>query len=218
MYAWLTPDIEPGAAVCRPVFLPAGIEYEAAFNGAFLLLCDASNWEKTGSAEPETIAAAFFDAFLKTQEVEVCLTIGTVLFTAGNDKPVNALWADGAEVSQTEYPLLYAVLGDTWGVAASGNFKLPDMRKRVPMGADAGASAAYGLGTYGGEEKHTLTIAEIPAHDHAIHSHLEGVIGVELLPASTPGLISGSTGSTGGGGEHENRPPYAALNAYIIAR
>lgn len=64
---WLTPDDPPGATVQRPVFVPAGDAYEAAFRGALLNLCDPDYWEKFGSVEPEEAAAAFWAAFLETE-------------------------------------------------------------------------------------------------------------------------------------------------------
>lgn len=67
-HAWLTPDDDPGTLVCHPVLVPAGSEYEAAFRGAMLLLADPANWEKVGTADPETIAYAFLQAFLQTTE------------------------------------------------------------------------------------------------------------------------------------------------------
>lgn len=64
---WLTPDDLPGDSVERPVFVPSGDAYEAAFRGAMLNLCDPENWEKYGDVDPETAAAAFWAAFLQTE-------------------------------------------------------------------------------------------------------------------------------------------------------
>jgi len=64
---WLTPDDEPTGLVQRPVFVPEGEMYEAAFRGAFLLLCDPANWENVGSITAEQAAAYFWEAFLATE-------------------------------------------------------------------------------------------------------------------------------------------------------
>lgn len=64
--AWLTPDDAPGTLVCHQVFVPAGMEYEAALKGALLLLAEVHNWEKVGTSEPQDIADAFFAAFMAT--------------------------------------------------------------------------------------------------------------------------------------------------------
>lgn len=75
--------------------------------------------------------------------------------------------------------------------------------------------SAKSLGQTGGEEEHTLSIAEIPAHTHSVHSSA-GVNGSSGHPSTTSGAdASGSTGTTGGSIPHNNMPPYTVVN-YII--
>jgi len=97
------------------------------------------------------------------------IPIGVVNPFAGGTAPTGWLLCDASEVSQTSYPLLYALLGTTWGTAASGNFKLPDLRGRVITGADGGAGRIASnntLGDDGGAEGVTLTEAQMPSHTH----------------------------------------------------
>lgn len=213
---WHTKDSEPGLK-CRVFSLPDDSSWLADFIGALIPLTRAWNWEQVGTLSPDEMAQFWTDVLAGIDLRKDCMSIGTVLFTAGSDKPDNALWCNGAEVEQSAYPLLYDVLGNTWGSASPGNFKLPDLRDRVPVGTTPGSTGDYGLGDTGGAKTHTLTTDEIPAHTHSVHDHETGVIGLEILPASTPALTSGTSGSTGGGEAHNNMPPYAALNAYIIA-
>lgn len=75
-----------------------------------------------------------------------------------------------------------------------------------------GCSSEHTAGETGGEEEHTLTIDEMPAHTHA---------GVNVTggTASTRGTTNAggrTTGSTGGGKPHNNMPPY--LSVYIWER
>ncbi len=98
------------------------------------------------------------------------IPIGVVNPFAGGTAPTGWLLCDGSEVSQTTYPTLYALLAATWGSAASGNFKLPDLRGRVITGADGGAgrlSSNNALGNNGGVEEVSLALANIPSHTHA---------------------------------------------------
>src|SRR4029079_12727716 len=57
---------------------------------------------------------------------------------------------------------LFSLLGTTFGGDGRVNFALPDLRGRVPIHV----GSAHTLGERGGEQAHTLSIAEIPTHTH----------------------------------------------------
>ena len=59
---------------------------------------------------------------------------------------------------------LFSLLGTTFGGDGRVNFALPDLRGRVPIHVGAG----HTLGERGGEQAHTLSIAELPSHVHAV--------------------------------------------------
>jgi microcystin-dependent protein len=218
MLAWLTPDAAPTGDLCVRLVIPQGEEWEAIVRGALSPLLRSENFEYYGAYLPEETAEVFRDYAVQWMQWERCVSIGTILWCAGDNKPDFALWADGSEVAQADFPMLYVVLGNTWGSAGPGNFKLPDLRSRFPVGAGQGGGlSAYAIGDYGGEETHQLTIPEMPEHSHSVHDHGMGACG-EIPACSTPWLFETQTGSTGGDQAHENRPPYAALKAYIIAR
>jgi len=65
-WAWLTPEDEAGRPRARPVFVPAGLEYEAALRGALLMLSQDYSWEKFGAQAPIDVAAVFDKALDKT--------------------------------------------------------------------------------------------------------------------------------------------------------
>jgi len=112
----------------------------------------------------------------------------------------------------------------------------PDLRDRFIVGA----GRKYNVGNTGGADRVTLTVAQMPSHNHGSgdlatttdgsHSHSyirpSGGIsaesgdydiyrGIEDADTSSDGYhdhdVTGNTGSTGGGQAHENRPPYYAL-------
>lgn len=83
---------------------------------------------------------------------------------------------------------LFSLLGTTFGGDGRVNFALPDNRGRTPIHVGSG----HTLGERGGEQAHTLSISEIPAH-----SHVANAANVPAT-ASTPSnavVLSQSTGS-----------------------
>lgn len=76
---------------------------------------------------------------------------------------------------------LFSLLGTTFGGDGRVNFALPDYRGRTPIHTGSG----HTLGERGGEQAHTLSIAEIPTHDHGLN--LMNVTGTNS-PLGTPSL------------------------------
>jgi len=89
--------------------------------------------------------------------------VGSILTYAGASAPAGWLLCDGSEVSQEAYPRLYAVLGSTYGSPANpSNFVLPNLADRVPVGKSGGNS----LGNAGGNSSITLSVSQLPSHNH----------------------------------------------------
>src|SRR5881296_1373616 len=61
---------------------------------------------------------------------------------------------------------LFSLLGTTYGGDGRVNFGLPDLRSRVPIHMGSG----HTLGERGGEQAHTLSIAELPTHTHVANA------------------------------------------------
>lgn len=82
-----------------------------------------------------------------------------------------------------------------------------------------GASGTYPVGREGGEAQHTLTVEEMPAHNHAIRmGYGSGSLGSAYARVDTnnPSSPWSGTFATGGGQPHNNLPPYRAV--YIWRR
>ena len=158
------------------------------------------------------------------------MPVGTVVPWAGVGNVPDDKWLEcsGATFEGTLYPELCAALGDTWGDPVNGFYYLPDLRGRVAIGA--GTSTDINNDTYifnvadmDGEYNHTLCIAEMPAHQHALFGNDRGTSSSQLL---APGLWRddaetnrttdpGTIQPTGGGQSHNNIQPYT-VTRYII--
>lgn len=57
---------------------------------------------------------------------------------------------------------IFSLLGTTYGGDGRVNFGLPNLQGRTPLHMGSGQT----LGELGGEQNHTLSIAEIPTHIH----------------------------------------------------
>jgi len=141
-------------------------------------------------------------------------------------------WAlcDGQLLPINQNQALFSLLGTTFGGDGRVNFALPDLRGRTPIHVGSG----HTLGEKGGEQAHTLSIAELPTHTHVLNgSSLVGdsanprtVNGGNLL-AQDPGnayspnvqnvtpLNTGSVTNAGGSQAHLNMQPFLALTFCI---
>lgn len=145
--------------------------------------------------------------------------IGSIKLWGSASIPTGWLALDGASLLRATYSTLFGVLGTTWGSADGTHFTLPDLRGRAPIGVGTGSGlSARALAATGGEETHLLTTPEMPAHTHANtfagHSTTGGSTGYSEAAPTTPSL---NTGSTGGGGAHNNMQPFAAINFIVRA-
>ena len=135
-------------------------------------------------------------------------------------------WAvcSGQTLPINQNQALFSLLGTTFGGNGVTTFQLPDLRGRTPISFGPN----YNMGQAAGEEIHTLTIAEIPAHMHTLY----GTSNAANLSASANNLLGKTAGnltvynpaaqslttlnpasvtSAGGSQPHENRTPYMAM-------
>jgi microcystin-dependent protein len=115
----------------------------------------------------------------------------------------------GDTFDRVDYPELWDALDDQF--KNSTTFTLPNLSDLFLAIAGDGT---YTLGDSGGEADHELTTDEIPSHSH---TYLPPVVDLDLEAVGVPDIMAArlgtpiSTGSTGGGSSHENRPPFFAV-------
>jgi microcystin-dependent protein len=121
---------------------------------------------------------------------------------------------------------LFSLLGTTYGGNGQTTFALPDLRGRTPMHV----SNSHNRGEQGGEQSHTLTISELPAHVHVANASTntgnDNIPANNLLANSAPNNIYGGAQNlgnlnaktitnTGGSQAHQNMQPFLALTFCI---
>lgn len=145
---------------------------------------------------------------------------------AGNFAPAGWMFCEGQLLPISEYETLFQLIGTTYGGDGQSTFALPDLRGRVPIHFGNG----FTLAETGGVETVTLTVAQIPAHSHALMATSNNASSAnaagKLLataPSYTPyiqdapasNLAATSIGSTGGSQPHNNFQPYLCVDFII---
>ena len=136
-------------------------------------------------------------------------------------------WAfcNGQILAINQNQALFSLLGTMYGGNGQTTFALPDLRGRIPMHVAPSGSQ----GSVFGEEGHTVTISELPAHVHfpqaTSRQATDAVPTGNVLASSantwtafanpTP-ILPATVTNIGGSQPHENRQPYLTL-AWIVA-
>jgi microcystin-dependent protein len=180
-------------------------------------------------------------AWMATDDVDPVYVIGEIRMIPTGTIPANWAACDGTLVNVAAEPNLYAVIGIAYGGTLGVNFRLPDLRGRIPVHVGTGPAtplpgqlSSYSLGQAGGTETVTLDENSMPSHTHTLNAASgRGMVGQVTVPnghllcllasgdaygpaASQVSMGSGAVGSTGSGAAHNNLMQEVALQ-YIIA-
>ena len=146
--------------------------------------------------------------------------IGAILPYAGAEAPYGYVLCDGSEIERTKYSDLFDVIGTTFNGTAPLNgvntFKVPDMRGRFPLGRDnmdnaftvpnstggyidagggnidrVSGTAPDNLGDGGGQSSNSLTVNNLPDHEH----NMKGSTGQQYFATRVDTAIPSDVGS-----------------------
>lgn len=117
---------------------------------------------------------------------------------------------------------LFSLLGTTFGGDGRVNFALPDLRGRTPIHVGGG----HTLGERSGEQAHTLSLSELPAHTHTLQAATGDPNSTSgYLPSSSTNpygtgapnqaLSAGSVSNVGGSQAHLNMQPFLTISFAI---
>ena len=152
--------------------------------------------------------------------------VGEIRLFAGNFAPVGWALCNGQLLPIAENDVLFALIGTTYGGDGQETFAMPDLRGRVPIHMGQG----YVIGEQAGGEQVTLTIQQIPNHNHSFLASGDVALSPDPsgnLVAEPPSLnlFFGDVATTalhplsiqpvGGTQPHDNMQPYICLNFII---
>src|SRR6185436_8189073 len=88
--------------------------------------------------------------------------MGELRIVSFNFAPRGWAFANGQFLPINQNQALFSLLGTTYGGNGQTTFALPNLQGRIPIHEGSG----HTLGEQGGEQAHTLSIAELPTHTH----------------------------------------------------
>ncbi|HUN38947.1 MAG TPA: tail fiber protein [Acetobacteraceae bacterium] len=123
----------------------------------------------TGSGLPiSTEQASLGLTYLVRTEANNLDDLGQVVLFAGNYAPGGYSVANGQVLSISQNPVLFSLLGTTYGGNGTSNFALPNLAGRTVVGTGQGSGlTSRNLGSTAGATTETLTTNELPPYGGA---------------------------------------------------
>ena len=158
--------------------------------------------------------------------------VGEIRMFAGNFPPNGWMFCQGQTLPISENEVLFQLIGTTYGGDGQTTFALPDLRGRLPLHRGTGAGlSSYTLGERAGVETVTLSVPQMPPHQHSLNVARDGtrtnLPGGNMLGSGEADVYTHDTGnpvqmasqqvtSVGGNQPHPNMHPFLCIN-FVIA-
>ena len=155
--------------------------------------------------------------------------VGELRMFCGTFAPVGWLFCDGQSLPISENETLFQLIGTTYGGDGQETFNLPDLRGRAPMHFTPSSNQVQ-LAEKAGVEEVTLTVQQIPNHNHAFlaanvnadqtdaaNNLVSNTATISLYANEAPNnnMNPGAIGPVGGSQPHTNLQPYLGINFII---
>jgi len=154
--------------------------------------------------------------------------IGQIQDFGFNFAPKGWALCDGKLLSIAQNTALFSLLGTQFGGDGKTTFGLPDLRGRIPVGQGQGPGLSdYAVGEVYGIENETLSLQEMPIHNHGLRATNDGAdttsptntsLGAGEYFNATPNASGSplSLAPTGGNQSHNNMQP-TLVTSWCIA-
>lgn len=142
-----------------------------------------------------------------------------------NFPPKGWAFCNGQLLPINQNQALFALMGTTYGGDGRVTFALPNLQGRIPVHVGNG----FTLGEMAGEEQHTLTMSEMPAHTHVVSASatpatlttgsnacMAATSSNPYAPAANATMSPAAIAPSGQSQAHANLPPYLTLS-FIVA-
>jgi len=150
--------------------------------------------------------------------------IGEVKIISWNYAPKGWAFCNGQLLPINQNQALFSIVGTMYGGNGQTNFALPNLQGRAPIHMGNG----FTEGEAAGQTAHTLTISEMPSHNHLVSASSAtpdqgvatgnqwGSLANGYATTITTTLAPSAITNNGGSQPHNNMQPYLVLN-FIIA-
>jgi microcystin-dependent protein len=147
--------------------------------------------------------------------------IGEIQIYAFNFAPRGWAFCSGQTLAIQQNTALFSLLGTTYGGNGQTTFQLPNLQGRAAI------HSPNSLGVLSGTESHTLSIPEMPSHNHTFSASSSAGTAIiatnNAFGSSTANLYAAqgaaaampNLNAVGGSQPHNNMQPYLVLNFCI---
>jgi microcystin-dependent protein len=164
--------------------------------------------------------------------------VGEIRMAGFNFAPVGWALCNGQLLSISQNPVLFTLVGTTYGGDGQVTFGLPNLQGRIPINQGQGAGLSpYAIGQSGGSETVALTAAQLPQHGHSLQANTDAAVsanptanylarasipsmpsaGVPVYAAASPAaaMNAGAIANSGASQPHDNMMPFQCVNFII---
>jgi microcystin-dependent protein len=165
--------------------------------------------------------------------------VGEIRMAGFNFAPVGWALCNGQLLAISQNPVLFTLVGTTYGGDGQSTFALPNLQGRIPINQGQGPGLSpYVIGQLAGSETVALVAAQLPQHGHSLRANGDAAssanpTGDYLARARIPSLASGGVpvyapaaaaaamndgaiAPSGASQPHDNMMPFQCVN-FIIA-